>query len=533
MPCDGIRLLQASVLGPGITGDSDAAGEGLARATFRWFTVLLRDVELVVSDPLDELSTPDVISSGGEGFGAFAEARWRGLVRLAFGLTGDRRAAEDIAQATLARAYVAWRRVSRTDDPDAYLRRVLVKTSNRRFRRHRAAEQSGDPPETAVEGSTGLPQVIEPPAPVDSIIRRGKGIRLRRAVAAVGCLSLGGIIAAATVLAPPPTLAPQESTLSVTVPASGTAGPGGVFASGTVNGHSWRLAVQDIADPGYRCIPAITINGTYADPVYPAPENGADVAIGPAEPGVGFAFVQLPADVEGLVLDGKERLPATTATVCGQHYRVVGFAYRLTHQPQITAVRARPGWPKLRMSGDNDAQDLPAVTQLPLTSTATAPMSQTDGMWNNVGTTGAETASGILASGQDWSIRLLFGPGGDCYEFSASSPNNPDIGACGPISTPDGPETIMALPLSYPLGADNGATGYALQVSPVTTHLQATLSDGSTRLVTPQVVGGRRYAAFTVGRSLRLTRLTWINAAGKEIASTAALPRYGYTQFQP
>ena len=316
-----------------------------------------------MSDPLDELSAPDVIGSGGEDFGAFAVARWPGLVRLAFGLTGDQRAAEDIAQATLAKAYVAWRRVSRAADPDAYLRHMLVKTSNRRLRRHRVAGQSGDPPETAVEGSAGLPQVIEPqPAPVDAIIQRGKGIRLRRAVTAVGCLGFGGIIAAATVLAPAsaPTPAPQEPPPPVTVPVSGIAGPGGVFASGTVNGHPWWLAVQDIADPGYRCIPAITINGTDADPVYPAPENGADVAIGPAEPGVGFAFVQLPADVEGLVLDGKERLPATTATACGQHYRVVGFAYRLTHQPQITVIMARPGWPKLRMSGDNDARTCPS-----------------------------------------------------------------------------------------------------------------------------------------------------------------------------
>jgi DNA-directed RNA polymerase specialized sigma24 family protein len=60
-----------------------------------------------MSDPLGELTAPDVIGSGGEDFGAFAEARWPGLVRLAIGLTGDRWAAEDIAQATLARAYVA------------------------------------------------------------------------------------------------------------------------------------------------------------------------------------------------------------------------------------------------------------------------------------------------------------------------------------------------------------------------------------------------------------------------------------------
>jgi RNA polymerase sigma-70 factor (sigma-E family) len=113
-------------------------------------------VEPLVSDPRDELAAADVISSGGEDFSAFAVSRWPGLVRLAFGLTGDRWAAEDLAQATLARAYVAWRRVSRADDPDAYLRRILVNASNRRFRRRRVAEQPGDPPDTAVEGPAEL-----------------------------------------------------------------------------------------------------------------------------------------------------------------------------------------------------------------------------------------------------------------------------------------------------------------------------------------------------------------------------------------
>jgi hypothetical protein len=80
-------------------------------------------VEPVVSDPRDELdAVPDIIGTdGGEDFSAFAMSRWPGLVRLAFGLTGDRWLAEDIAQTALARAYVSWRRVSRADDPDAYL----------------------------------------------------------------------------------------------------------------------------------------------------------------------------------------------------------------------------------------------------------------------------------------------------------------------------------------------------------------------------------------------------------------------------
>src|SRR6266516_889334 len=142
-----------------ITAEGRAARDSgrLARATVGWSTVLLGGVEPVVSDPLDELAAdPDVISGGGEDFSAFVMSRWPGLVRLAFGLTGDRWAAEDIAQATLARAFVAWRRVRRADDPDAYLRRILVNTSNRRFRRHRVAEQPGDPPEIPVEGPADL-----------------------------------------------------------------------------------------------------------------------------------------------------------------------------------------------------------------------------------------------------------------------------------------------------------------------------------------------------------------------------------------
>src|SRR5437588_41389 len=191
-----------------ITAEGRAARDSrrLARATVGWSTVLLCGVEPVVSDPLDELAAdPDVISGGGEDFSAFVMSRWPGLVRLAFGLTGDRWAAEDIAQATLARAFVAWRRVRRAGAPDAGPR-----ASPLRRRVH------------------GLLEVVEPPvAPVDAIVRRGRGIRLRRAAAAVGGLGLAGIIAAATLLTPPTGPAPQEPPLPVTVPASGIADPGG------------------------------------------------------------------------------------------------------------------------------------------------------------------------------------------------------------------------------------------------------------------------------------------------------------------
>jgi RNA polymerase sigma-70 factor (sigma-E family) len=85
-------------------------------------------------------------------FGQFMAARWPGLVRLAYGLTGDRWLAEDVAQAALASAYAAWWRVRRADDPDAYVRRILVNTSNRRFRRRRVTEHAREP--------AGLPDTV-------------------------------------------------------------------------------------------------------------------------------------------------------------------------------------------------------------------------------------------------------------------------------------------------------------------------------------------------------------------------------------
>ncbi|MGC0421840.1 SigE family RNA polymerase sigma factor [Embleya sp. AB8] len=73
-------------------------------------------------------------------FRTFVESRWSGLVRTAYLLTGDHGIAEDVAQSTLTKAYVNWRRVQRADNPDAYVRRVLVNTNTERFRKRRVAE---------------------------------------------------------------------------------------------------------------------------------------------------------------------------------------------------------------------------------------------------------------------------------------------------------------------------------------------------------------------------------------------------------
>ncbi|MFJ3926757.1 SigE family RNA polymerase sigma factor [Streptomyces sp. NPDC090022] len=82
-------------------------------------------------------------------FQAFVRARWSHLVRTAYLLTGDPHDAEDLAQTALAKAYRSWRRVCRTDHPEAYVRRMLVSCNSDRFRKRRVTERlTAVPPDT-------------------------------------------------------------------------------------------------------------------------------------------------------------------------------------------------------------------------------------------------------------------------------------------------------------------------------------------------------------------------------------------------
>ena len=73
-------------------------------------------------------------------FRDFVLARRRALMRTAYLLTGDTGRAEDLVQTTLAKAFVAWRRVRAVDDPDAYVARILINAHNSEQRRKRVRE---------------------------------------------------------------------------------------------------------------------------------------------------------------------------------------------------------------------------------------------------------------------------------------------------------------------------------------------------------------------------------------------------------
>jgi RNA polymerase sigma-70 factor (sigma-E family) len=82
-------------------------------------------------------------------FWEFATARRHGLLRVAYLLTGDRELAEDFVQDALFQAYRNWRRIERSNQPEAYVRKIVVNLANSRWRRlkHRNVSLYGDVPD--------------------------------------------------------------------------------------------------------------------------------------------------------------------------------------------------------------------------------------------------------------------------------------------------------------------------------------------------------------------------------------------------
>jgi RNA polymerase sigma-70 factor (sigma-E family) len=77
--------------------------------------------------------------SGPEGFREFVRDRGSPLHQSAYLLCGDWHIAHDLVQETLVKAYRHWPRVQQADDPDAYVRRILINEAHRRWRRRESA----------------------------------------------------------------------------------------------------------------------------------------------------------------------------------------------------------------------------------------------------------------------------------------------------------------------------------------------------------------------------------------------------------
>jgi RNA polymerase sigma-70 factor (sigma-E family) len=70
-----------------------------------------------------------------DAFTEYVTQRHRHLLRTAYLICGDLHLAQDLVQNTLVKLYTAWPRVSRADNVDAYVRRILVNSHQDELRR--------------------------------------------------------------------------------------------------------------------------------------------------------------------------------------------------------------------------------------------------------------------------------------------------------------------------------------------------------------------------------------------------------------
>ena len=90
-------------------------------------------------------------------FDSYVRASGSRLKRLAFLLTGDVDSAEDLLQSAYAKVLPRWRQVSTYDNPDAYMRRVMVSIRTSRWRRLPGREVlTGDRPDAIGDFQAGV-----------------------------------------------------------------------------------------------------------------------------------------------------------------------------------------------------------------------------------------------------------------------------------------------------------------------------------------------------------------------------------------
>lgn len=358
------------------------------------------------------------------------------------------------------------------------------------------------------------------PAPADAVFRQSRRVRARRlAVIATGVAiaALGGILVTRTLGSPagPPGPAGEHSPKpGVTAPAHGV-----VFASGIAHGHMWRLAAVNLADPSSGCLPGVVLDGRNGDVLrsrfLPGYELGnlGFLAAQSGRPGIGYAFVLLKPGVTGVAADlgdgTRLGLRPVAVGLCGQRFRLAGFAYPRQGVTRLTARSAQGH----------------RIEYTPLADFFNPASNWQTGTWINVGPLG-DVAAGVIGSGRasgigSWRMRVTLGQQGECFTVVPPPPGRGFFAQiCGNVAP--APHGAVLMPLPY----GGSAVWYPGAVNPRTAYLLAHLSDGTTRRLVPALVGGRKYVAFGVNGKVRLVRLTLYDARGHVLAQVRAqVPR--------
>lgn len=126
---------------------------------------------------------------GAADFDTYVRASGPRLKRLAFLLTGDLCAAEDLLQSAYAKVLPHWSRVAAAGDPDAYLRRVMVNLRTSWWRQLRGRERP-----VPTVGADDLPadpcgvpdrDLADEQADLDALLRALRSLPRRQQIAVV------------------------------------------------------------------------------------------------------------------------------------------------------------------------------------------------------------------------------------------------------------------------------------------------------------------------------------------------------------
>jgi len=102
------------------------------------------------------------VAQGPDGYREFVVSRIDQFRRTAYLLSGDWHTADDLVSGALVRLLRHWRRVSAMEDPDAYVRRMLLRgwldERRRPWRRERSTAEPVEPRGTAPAGHDAVPE---------------------------------------------------------------------------------------------------------------------------------------------------------------------------------------------------------------------------------------------------------------------------------------------------------------------------------------------------------------------------------------
>jgi alpha-D-ribose 1-methylphosphonate 5-triphosphate synthase subunit PhnG len=352
---------------------------------------------------------------------------------------------------------------------------------------------------------SGLLAGVEPGLPpVVRTMRRGRGIRMRKWVAAAAGLA---VIAAGAALVPvliqPHQAAPAAPAhYKVTLTRLGATARAGVIGAGTIDGRHWHVVLSKSLGDG--CTTNLYMLA--CGPGYGAAVGRRVVSLGSAGAGgTQFEIGTIGADVTRVVVQLSNGTQLDVRPVAADGYRWIAFAAPAHAMLQATSFVG--GSEYLHAVAYATANDTEFVT------------------WLRPGQLGLPRATRQIGSGEvdgvSWHASVNVGPWGYCVAFAnggsciptTDRPQLPSAGqviaslSCGPVYTSGGKATgASAGIMAVPLGVKNVVLRFA---------------DGSHLRMTTTPVAGTRVLGYAIQNRPKVVRTLEYGFAGQLVHSTS------------